>query len=228
MRRSGHTLLRRRVYIPAAVTALIAVVILSVVLHLGGTSDAGAGQTSAGAPVCGTSADTAAGGTLLGVTASTTGQLNKANAEFGSLPIIRVYYTGMPDPQTWKTGAPTLSHSAVVLSFRSPPAEVLSGADDAALTHFFDGAPAAACAVHGASRGCVQEHRAPVRLRRVRPRDPGGPTAMAHPGRRLPQADRRRFRHPVQLAVRSLDAASGPASISAWRAAIASRRGSSS
>ena len=101
MRRSRHTLLRRKVYLSAAGTAIIALVILAVVLHLGGHSDAGAGQTSAVAPVCGTTSETAAGGTLLGVTASTTSTLNTATAEFGPLPIIRVYYTGLED---WHTG----------------------------------------------------------------------------------------------------------------------------
>jgi hypothetical protein len=47
----------------------------------------------------------------------------------------------MPDPAAWTTGAAALNHSAVVVSFRSPPARVLSGADDAALAHFFDTAP---------------------------------------------------------------------------------------
>jgi hypothetical protein len=144
MRRSGHTLLRRKVYLPVAGASIIALVIIAVVLHLSGTSDADAGHTPAAAPTpgCGTTSETAMGSTLLGVTASTTGQLNKATAEFGSLPIIRVYDTGMPDPQTWKSGTPALNHSAVVLSFRSPPTKVLSGADDAALTNFFDRAPA--------------------------------------------------------------------------------------
>jgi hypothetical protein len=142
MRRSGHTLLRRKVYVPAAGAAIIALIVLAAVLRPGGTSDADAGRASAAAPGCGT-AETAAGGTLLGVTASTTSQLDTANAEFGPLPIIRVYYTGMPAPQAWKTSTAALNHSAVVLSFRSPPAKVLSGTDDAALTHFFDTAPAA-------------------------------------------------------------------------------------
>lgn len=64
-----------------------------------------------------------------------------ATAQFGQLPVIRIYYTGMPDPKAWTTGVPAHSQSAVVVSFRSPPATVLSGADDAAFSHFFRTAP---------------------------------------------------------------------------------------
>jgi len=80
--------------------------------------------------------------TPLGVNATSTGQLATATAQFGHLPVIRVYYTGLPDPNAWTTGAPGINGSAVVLSFRVPPAKILSGSDDAALSHFFDSAPA--------------------------------------------------------------------------------------
>lgn len=103
--------------------------------------DVGDNHTFTGVPGCRT-APAAAAGTLLGVTASTAGALDSATVQFGHLPIIRVYYTGLPDPRAWETGSPGLNRSAVVVSFRSPPATVLSGADDAALTHFFDTAPA--------------------------------------------------------------------------------------
>jgi hypothetical protein len=79
--------------------------------------------------------------TLLGVNATSPGQLSTRTAQFGHLPILRVYYTGMPDPGLWTTGVQGLNHSAVVVSFRSPPSTVLSGADDAALAKFFDSAP---------------------------------------------------------------------------------------
>lgn len=79
--------------------------------------------------------------TLLGVNATSPSELSSATAEFGHLPILRVYYTGMPDPSLWTSGVQGLNHSAVVVSFRSPPATVLSGADDAALAKFFDTAP---------------------------------------------------------------------------------------
>ena len=103
-----------------------------------GTPAAAYSTTCAGAPtlVADTSTDT-----LLGVNATSPGQLASATAEFGHLPIIRVYYTGMPDPNAWSTGAPAINKSAVVLSFRVPPATILSGVDDKALAHFFDTAP---------------------------------------------------------------------------------------
>ena len=79
--------------------------------------------------------------TLLGVNATSPSQLATDTSEFGHLPVLRVYYTGMPDPDLWTTGVQGLNHSAVVVSFRSPPSTVLSGADDAALAKFFDSAP---------------------------------------------------------------------------------------
>jgi hypothetical protein len=79
--------------------------------------------------------------TLLGVNATSPSQLSTRTAQFGHLPILRVYYTGMPDPDLWTTGVQGINHSAVVVSFRSLPSTVLSGADDAALAKFFDSAP---------------------------------------------------------------------------------------
>jgi hypothetical protein len=79
--------------------------------------------------------------TLLGVNATSPSQLTTRTAQFGHLPILRVYYTGMPDPNLWTGGVQGLNHSGVVVSFRSLPATVLSGADDAALAKFFDSAP---------------------------------------------------------------------------------------
>lgn len=78
---------------------------------------------------------------LLGSSASNPGYLAQSTSEFGHLPIIRVYYPRMPDPNAWTTGAPAVNKSAVVLSFNEPPAAILSGADNAALSHFFDSAP---------------------------------------------------------------------------------------
>jgi hypothetical protein len=78
---------------------------------------------------------------LLGVNATSPSQLSTRTAQFGHMPVLRVYYTGMPDPDLWTTGVQGLNHSAVVVSFRSPPSTVLSGADDAALAKFFDSAP---------------------------------------------------------------------------------------
>lgn len=57
------------------------------------------------------------------------------------MPILRVYYNGLPDPNLWTTGVQGINKSAVVVSFRVPPATILSGVDDAALSHLFDTAP---------------------------------------------------------------------------------------
>jgi FlgD Ig-like domain len=80
-------------------------------------------------------------GTLFGASASSQSLLSEATADFGHLPIVRVYYPGMPSPNAWRTGVPGTNHSAVVVSFRAPPTSILSGADDAAFSHFFDAAP---------------------------------------------------------------------------------------
>jgi hypothetical protein len=57
------------------------------------------------------------------------------------MPIIRVYYPGMPSADAWTTGAPGLNRSAVIVSFNAQPNAILSGADDSALSHFFDTTP---------------------------------------------------------------------------------------
>ena len=113
----------------------------AIALHSSGDAASNVSLTGAN---CGAASRmaTSAADPLLGVSATSPSQLKTATAEFGQLPIIRVYYTGMPDPDAWTTGAPALNHSAVVVSFRSPPAKVLSGADDGELAHFFDTAPA--------------------------------------------------------------------------------------
>ena len=79
--------------------------------------------------------------TLLGVNATGASQLSAATSQFGHMPIIRVYYAGVPTVSEWHTGATAINNSAVVLSFNPTPAQVLSGADDSALAQFFDQAP---------------------------------------------------------------------------------------
>jgi hypothetical protein len=79
--------------------------------------------------------------TPLGVNASGRSQLATATSQFGHMPVIRVYYAGIPSPSEWSTGAPAINDSSVVLSFNPSPAEILSGADDAALARYFDAAP---------------------------------------------------------------------------------------
>jgi len=80
-------------------------------------------------------------GILLGVDASSGGALAAATAQFGHMPVIRVFYSGLPSPDAWSTGAGAVNRSAVVVSFNARPQVILSGADDAALAHFFDTAP---------------------------------------------------------------------------------------
>jgi FlgD Ig-like domain len=81
------------------------------------------------------------GGPLFGASASDAAAVAKATSQFGHMPIIRVYYNGLPDPHVWTTGAPGVNKSAAIISFQAPPSIVLSGADDAALRQFFDTAP---------------------------------------------------------------------------------------
>ncbi len=134
--------LRGRSKISSLAAGLTVVVLTAVAALMHGTfrpaSDVALTATNCQAPalVADTSTDT-----LLGVNASDPSQLSRDTAEFGHLPIVRIYYTGMPDPNVWTTGVQAINNSAVVLSFESPPATVLSGADDAALAHFFDTAP---------------------------------------------------------------------------------------
>jgi hypothetical protein len=86
-------------------------------------------------------ASTGASGPLFGVDASSTGALAQAESEFGHMAAVRVYYPGLPSPTAWTTGVPGQAHSAVVVSFNAQPSDILSGSDDAAFRHFFDGAP---------------------------------------------------------------------------------------
>jgi hypothetical protein len=77
--------------------------------------------------------------TLFGVTVGSTGILKQDTAEFGHLPIIHVFYPGLPG--SWTRGVLAAAKSAVVLSFNAKPSAILSGADNAKLSHFFDTAP---------------------------------------------------------------------------------------
>ena len=124
----------------AALTA-IALAAATVVFHYAGNTSRHQSHTAASCGVAPKLDTDTSASTLLGVNATSPSQLTTATAEFGHLPILRIYYTGIPDPDAWTTGVQALNHSAILLSFRSPPANVLSGADDAALAHFFDTAP---------------------------------------------------------------------------------------
>lgn len=78
---------------------------------------------------------------LLGATASNPTTLAQATGQFGHMPIIRVFYPGLPSANAWTTGSGAVNKSAVVVSFNALPSAILSGADDSALSHFFDIAP---------------------------------------------------------------------------------------
>jgi hypothetical protein len=57
------------------------------------------------------------------------------------MAIVRTYYPGLPSSNAWTTGLPASNKSAVIVSFKAQPTTILSGQDDAALSHFFDTAP---------------------------------------------------------------------------------------
>jgi hypothetical protein len=69
------------------------------------------------------------------------GTLAQETSEFGHMAITRVYYSGLPNPDAWTTGMPAANKSAVIVSFKAEPKTILSGQDDASLSHFFDTAP---------------------------------------------------------------------------------------
>jgi len=71
----------------------------------------------------------------------TSSDLAQTTAQFGHMPIVRVYYSGLPASDAWTGGLAGANDSAVIVSFKALPADILSGADDATLTHFFDTAP---------------------------------------------------------------------------------------
>jgi hypothetical protein len=78
---------------------------------------------------------------LLGSSVLSQPDLATDTADFGRMPIVRVYYPGLPSPNAWTTGLAEANHSAVIVSFKALPTTILSGADDAALRHFFNSAP---------------------------------------------------------------------------------------
>ena len=78
---------------------------------------------------------------LLGSSVLSMPDLATDTSQFGRMPIVRVYYPGLPNPDAWSTGLAAANHSAVIVSFKALPTDILSGADDSALKHFFDTAP---------------------------------------------------------------------------------------
>ena len=81
-------------------------------------------------------------GTLFGSSVSGRVGLRAATTAFGHMPIIRTSFAGLPPANTWTTGPDAINKSAVIVSFAAAPTTVLAGADDAALSRFFNTAPA--------------------------------------------------------------------------------------
>ena len=77
---------------------------------------------------------------LLGASVSTASIAPETSA-FGHMGIVRVYYPGLPSSNAWTTGLAAANKSAVIVSFKALPSAILSGQDDAALSHFFGTAP---------------------------------------------------------------------------------------
>jgi hypothetical protein len=78
---------------------------------------------------------------LLGSSVLSVPDLQADTKDFGRMPIVRVYYPGLPSDNAWHGGLASANHSAVIVSFKALPKTILSGADDAALRHFFGTAP---------------------------------------------------------------------------------------
>jgi hypothetical protein len=79
---------------------------------------------------------------MLGSSVLSAANLAQDTAQFGHMPIVRVYYPGLPPATAWTSGLAGANSSAVIVSFKALPSAILSGADDAALKQFFDSAPA--------------------------------------------------------------------------------------
>jgi hypothetical protein len=79
---------------------------------------------------------------MLGSSYASLSELSQVTSAFGHMPVVRVYYPGLPAADAWgANGKAGANHSAVVVSFKALPNTILSGADDAVLSHFFDAAP---------------------------------------------------------------------------------------
>jgi hypothetical protein len=128
------TLRRRKLSKPIVAAAtivfltLVAVVVVDVKAHNGDDNNRG-GRTGATVTRYGASFQTDNG-------ESYDAGLARVDAELGHLDFVRVFYPGAPDP--WPGKAPGRN---VVVSFKLPPAEVTSGADDASMKRWFARAP---------------------------------------------------------------------------------------
>jgi hypothetical protein len=78
---------------------------------------------------------------LIGSSVASSATLAQETSQFGTLPIVRVYYPGLPAADAWSTGLAEANKSAVIVSFNADPTAIISGSDNAALAQFFDAAP---------------------------------------------------------------------------------------
>jgi hypothetical protein len=78
---------------------------------------------------------------LLGSSVLSGQDLRRSTGRFGRLPIVRVYFPGLPSPHAWSRGVAGANRSAVIVSFKARPKAILSGADDRRLRAFFRAAP---------------------------------------------------------------------------------------
>ena len=136
MGRSRHgrvTVVRSRKRTKAAWSVLLVGLLAALAVAGGSALHFGAGKTVRLA-----SDDTRA--PLFGASINGT-DLAQETSEFGHMAIVRTYYPGLPSANAWTTGLPAANKSAVIVSFKALPTVILSGQDDAALSHFFDTAP---------------------------------------------------------------------------------------
>ena len=132
-RRGQVTRVTPRKRIRASLTVLLVGLLAALAVVVGSALHFGTGKTARLA-----ADDTRA--PLLGASINAT-DLGQETSEFGHMAIVRTYYSGLPSDNAWTTGRPAANKSAVIVSFKAEPTAILSGQDDAALSHFFDTAP---------------------------------------------------------------------------------------
>jgi hypothetical protein len=128
-RSARHSARPRRAGLLAAAVA-VGVAGTALGIHLGGdgpTTAALSGSASKTIP-------------LLGSSVLSDPDLAHATRRFGRMPIVRIYYPGLPGPWAWRDIA-AKNKSALIVSFKARPRAILSGADDARLRQFFATAP---------------------------------------------------------------------------------------
>jgi hypothetical protein len=94
-----------------------------------------------------TSASASSGSsTLFGSSISSPSNLATKTNQFGRLSVVRVYFPGLPSRSAWSTGLAGANHSAIVVSFKVLPLDIISNdagheAAVSAVENFFDTAP---------------------------------------------------------------------------------------